>query len=75
VKQVWEECAQPEEPAVSASLRSLSALRFEIEVMRRELIDLAFDLERRGRSDAADLAVALSAQLGGLNALRGAEET
>jgi hypothetical protein len=53
----------------------LSALRFEIEVMRRELIDLAFDLERRGRSDAADLAVALSAQLGGLNALRGAEET
>ena len=36
--------------------------------LRAELADLAFDLERRGRLDAADVANATSARIGELRA-------
>lgn len=44
-----------------------SGLDDEIEVVRRELIDLAFVLEAQGRVDAADLANAVVVRLAGLS--------
>lgn len=41
-------------------------LRARLGRLRTELSDLAFTLERRGRFDAADLALATSARLGEL---------
>jgi hypothetical protein len=38
----------------------------ELDKLRTELVDLAFMLERRGRVDAADLAMSISARLGEL---------
>lgn len=35
-----------------------------LDALRTELADLAYGLERRGRLDAADLAVAVSARIG-----------
>lgn len=39
------------------------ALTHELERLRRELVDQAFILETRGRADAADLALSISARL------------
>ncbi len=38
----------------------------KLERLRTELVDLAFALERRGRLDAADLAISTSARIGEL---------
>jgi hypothetical protein len=40
----------------------------KLEALRVELTDLAFQLERRGRCDAADLAIAISGRLAELRA-------
>jgi len=39
-------------------------IRDQLEQLRTELADLAFVLDRRGRCDAADVAVTISARLG-----------
>ena len=41
-------------------------LREKLAALRVELVDLAFTLERRGRLDAADVALAASARVGEL---------
>lgn len=46
--------------------RSPAPLREKLDALRVELSDLAFDLDRRGRHDAADLAVSVAARLGEL---------
>jgi len=40
----------------------------QLDQLKVELIDLAFDLERRGQVDAADVAVAVSGRVGELHA-------
>ena len=50
-------------PAEASDLR---ALRAKLAGMRAEFVDLAFALERRGRIDAADVAMAASARVGEL---------
>ena len=37
----------------------------ELDILRAELADLAFELERRGRHEAAELANAVAARLAG----------
>lgn len=40
-----------------------SSTQSRLELLRTELADLAFDLERRGRHDAADVVMVLDARL------------
>jgi hypothetical protein len=40
------------------------SVRFHLDALRIELADLAYDLERRGRLEAADVAMAVRARLG-----------
>lgn len=44
----------------------LAALRAKLAGLRVEFVDLAFTLERRGRFDAADVAMTASARVGEL---------
>lgn len=46
-----------------AETSELSALRAKLATLRVEFIDLAFALERRGRIDAADVAMTASARV------------
>ncbi len=50
-------------PAEASDLR---ALRAKLAGMRAEFVDLAFALERRGRIDAADVAMTAPARVGEL---------
>ena len=49
-----------------ADTSELVALRAKLAGLRAEFIDLAFTLERRGRIDAADVAMTASARVGEL---------
>ena len=49
-----------------ATASDLVTLRAKLAGMRAEFVDLAFALERRGRIDAADVAMTASARLGEL---------
>lgn len=51
----------PTPPAPAAT-----TLPDKLAALRAELSDLAFDLDRRGRHDAADLAAGIAARLGEL---------
>jgi len=42
----------------------VTAMLGRLDALRIELADLAYTLDRRGRRDAADLAVAVSARIG-----------
>lgn len=41
-----------------------AVLRVRLDALRVELVDLAYALERRGRLDAADLALAVAGRVG-----------
>jgi len=49
-----------------AEVSELAALRAKLAGLRAEFVDLAFALERRGRIDAADVAMTASARVGEL---------
>ncbi|HEX2862819.1 MAG TPA: hypothetical protein VHN79_14320 [Lacunisphaera sp.] len=49
-------------PVMSAA-RSPGSARTELELLRKELPDLAYDLERRGRLDAADVVMMIHARV------------
>lgn len=49
-----------------ADTSELAALRAKLAGLRAEFVDLAFTLERRGRIDAADVAMTASARVGEL---------
>lgn len=48
-------------------------MRDKLAALRTELADLAFELDTRGRADAADVATAVAGRLGELCEERGAE--
>lgn len=50
-------------PPVAETSSELDALRSRLAALRVEFVDLAFALERRGRIDAADVAMAASARM------------
>lgn len=50
-------------PMPVAETSELDALRSKLAALRVEFIDLAFTLERRGRIDAADVAMTASARV------------
>lgn len=50
--------------ATSPEALELSRLREKLAGLRAEFVDLAFVLERRGRIDAADVALTASARVG-----------
>ena len=53
-------------PAPAAASAELAVLREKLSALRSEFVDLAFTLERRGRIDAADVAISASARVGEL---------
>lgn len=53
-------------PAPAAASAELVVLRGKLSALRTEFVDLAFTLERRGRIDAADMAITASARVGEL---------
>lgn len=50
-------------PPVAETSSELDALRSKLAALSVEFIDLAFSLERRGRIDAADVAMTASARV------------
>lgn len=54
----------PSATECSPETRQLASLRASLAELRAELVDRAYDLERRGRIDAADVALAASARIG-----------
>ena len=52
--------------APAAASAELVVLRGKLSALRTEFVDLAFTLERRGRIDAADMAITASARVGEL---------
>ncbi|HVZ64439.1 MAG TPA: hypothetical protein VG936_07700 [Lacunisphaera sp.] len=50
-------------------------MRGKLAALRTELADLAFELDTRGRSDAADVATAVAGRLGELCEETGAEQS
>lgn len=55
---------RPQTPSGPPESTELVALRGRLAELRAEFVDLAFTLERRGRFDAADVALAASARVG-----------
>ena len=53
-------------PASATASDELAVLREKLSALRTEFVDLAFTLERRGRIDAADVAISASARVGEL---------
>jgi hypothetical protein len=55
--------------------RPVDPVPFQLEGLRAELADLAYDLERRGQVDAADVAMMVRARLREISVPEGAEQT